>query len=152
MKNGQSAEPGYVAAVNLGPEATRTAHLGDADRDYIRESEREQRQWELDLGGRRPGRIGVRQWVGRPGPLVSAPATSKLGGNCSPRPTDGLRRAVTARRGREQEGDRRAAAASLGLYAGYVGRRQGSRACGSVGGGPAASLNRGNHTRIRWAV
>jgi len=75
-KNGQAAEPGYVASRNLGPEATRTAHLSDADRDYIRESEREQREWarnefrrELDLTGDGPGEAayggsgwGTRRW------------------------------------------------------------------------------------------
>ena len=61
-KNGQAAEPGYVTAVNLSPEARQRAYLSDADRDYIRGSEREQREWarnefrrELDLTGDGPG-------------------------------------------------------------------------------------------------
>ena len=75
-KNGQAAEPGYVAAVNLGPEARQRTHLSDADRDYIRESEREQREWardefrrELNLAGDGPGMAayggsgwGTRRW------------------------------------------------------------------------------------------
>ena len=47
-KNGQAAEPGYVAAANLAPSATRTVNLSDTDREEMLGYEREQRQWARD--------------------------------------------------------------------------------------------------------
>src|SRR5438552_4622078 len=112
-KNGQAAEPGYVTAVNLSPEARQRAHLSDADREEMRGYEREQREWardefrrELNLAGDGPGESaygwGTRRWWSpAPAPDPSS-FTSKLAATRRERPpsgADGARGSPAADRG-----------------------------------------------------